>query len=81
MNRNEAYKILCEELESVRSMGLQAAKDKLSSSNEFTRKGKSGVVYCVVIKVQDTTLSGTIHGNNSFRFEILEETVNFYRAK
>jgi len=81
MNRNEAYNILCEELESVRNMGLQAAKDILSTSNEFTRKRGSGAVYCVAIKLEDTTLLGTIHDNNSFRFEMLEEAVYFNNTK
>lgn len=49
----------------------------LSNANSFTRQGPSGGSYCVAIKISDSTFKGSIHDNDTFRFELLEEDLAF----
>lgn len=77
MNKTEAYKLLSDELESVHNLGIDAAKEMLSATTEFTKKSQSGASYCITMKISDNTLIGSIHDYDTFGFELLEESLEF----
>ena len=77
MNKAEAYKLLSDELVTVRDLGIDDATELLSNTNEFTKQGPSGISYCVTINILGNALNGSIHDHNTLHFDLLEETLEF----
>ena len=77
LNKIDAYKLLSEELNTIRDLGLDGAIELLSKSNEFIKKSNSGASYCVTIRIVGGVLEGSIHDYNTQNFELLEETLEF----
>ena len=75
MNKSSAYKILIEELEKMRSNGIGGARKLLSQCHEYVVRDESGVAYNVTIKLTGNKLLGCISELNSFKFELLEESI------
>lgn len=75
MNRTEAYKLLVDELEIIRLKGIVAANLKVAESNEYIVSNDGGKAYSITLKQSDNVLHGSITELNSFKFELLEETV------
>ena len=75
MNKSNAYKILTDELEKIRSIGISDAKKVVSQSQEYVVRGESGTAYNITIKLVGNKLEGSISELNSFKFELLEESI------
>lgn len=77
MNKAEAYKLLSEELATVRDLGIDGARELLSNTNEFPNQSPSGISYAVTIKILGNALTCSIYDYNTLHFDLLEETLKF----
>ena len=75
MNRTEAYKLLVDELEKIRLKGIVVANTTVEESSEYVVSSDAGKAYNINLKLSDNVLHGSISELNSFKFELLEETV------
>jgi len=75
MNKSEAYKTLIDELEKLSSKGIEETISALEERSEYTLSGKTGKLYSIVLKLSGNTLQGSISELNSFKFDLLEESV------
>ena len=73
MDRREAYRILSAELAKVASSIRSGSPT--NTSIELTANGRSGTLYTMRIRVEEQKLLGSIHSNNSQKFELLEEAI------
>jgi len=76
VNRTEAYKLLVNELEKIRVKGIVAANATIAESNEYIVSNDAGKAYSINLRISDNVLYGSITELNSFKFELLEESVD-----
>ena len=75
MNREEAYKLLVSELQKIQLLGMIEAKDALLRSDKRTVRGEAGLLYTIEVKLVGDRLHGSIHDSNSFKFDLIEESM------
>ena len=80
MDRTEAYQILIAEMKSISNKPVEVLHGLVGKSLETESSSRSGRHYSLSIKISqkgDNTylLEGNIHDNNSFKYELLEETL------
>lgn len=82
MDRSEAYKLLCEEMEKLTQLFPDQLNNLQENDLEIDRLGHDGTRYSVILAVAPLgsdrfNIIGKIHDNNSYRFSILEERLEF----
>jgi len=80
MDRAEAYQVLIAEMESISLKSPESLAGLAGKSLETEHFTESGKRYSMTIKifkrgVQTYYLEGNIHDNNSFKYDLLEESL------
>jgi len=80
MDRAEAYQVLIAEMKSVSLKSLASLAKLVGETVEKEHFTEAGKRYSLTVKIlrkeaQTFQLDGNIHDNNSFRHELLEESL------
>ena len=80
MNKSEAYNILINEMKGISCLNAKEIDEFVSKPIESKVPTDTGALYTVEIMITKSEknkyiISGNIHNNNSFKYELLEETL------
>ncbi len=86
MDRSEAYALLTEEMARLSRLAPDELKALGETSIEVDRQGAGGGSYRVEMTVEQTeggrfVVLGRIHDNDTYRFSLLEERLEFEPGK
>lgn len=82
MDRSEAYRLLTEEMNRLAGLETGRLTTLCDTTTEIDRRGVSGILYRVEMvgeQIADTRFAivGKIHDNDTYRFSLLEERLEF----
>lgn len=86
MDRSEAYTLLTNEMKRFADLATDRFNDLRTATIEMDCHGGSGILYRVEMAVEQIgsgrfAVVGKIHDNNTYRFSMLEERLEFEVGK
>lgn len=86
MDRSEAYTLLTKEMKKFADLAPDRFNDLREATVEMNCLGGSGILYRVEMAVEEIgggrfAVVGKIHDNNTYRFSLLEERLEFEFGK